>query len=97
MLAVNTGRRSPGAIGLIAAAAGAAGLISEDPVKEAASSVLTMFSLSSDNTELEVDIDNLLQLQTVFQKTSKRVQKTTNISNYFETKYKKVLQKLMRL
>ena len=69
MLAGNTGSRSPRAIGLIAVAAGAAGLILEDPVKDAACSALSVFSLCSDNTELEADVDNLIQQQTVFQKT----------------------------
>jgi len=69
MLAGNTGRRSPRAIGLIAAAAGAAGLILGDPVKDAACSALSLLSLCSDNTEPEADVDNLLHQQTVFQKT----------------------------
>ena len=74
MLAVITGSRSPRAIGLIAAAAGAAGLTLGNPVKDAACSALSTFSLCSDNTELKTDVDNLLQQQTVFQKTLERVQ-----------------------
>ena len=74
MLAGNTGSRSPGAIGLIAAAASAAGLILGDPVKVAARSALSIFSLCSDNTELEADIEKMLKQQTVFQKTLERVQ-----------------------
>ena len=66
--------RSPRAIGLIAAAAGAAGLILGDPVKGAACSALSIFSLWSDNAELEADVENLLKQQTVFQKTLERVQ-----------------------
>ena len=50
MLAGNTGSRSRRAIGLIAAAAGADGLILADPVKNAACSALSIFSLCSDNT-----------------------------------------------
>ena len=69
MLAGNTGSRSPRAIGLIAAAAGAAGLILGDRVKDAACSALSSFSLCTDKTELEADFDNLLKQQTVFQKT----------------------------
>ena len=61
MLAVNTGSRSPRAFGLFAAAAGAAGLILGDPVKDAACSALSIFSVCSDKTELEADVDNLLQ------------------------------------
>ena len=56
MLAGNTGSRSRRAIGIIAAAAGAAGLILGDPVKDAACSALSIFSLCSDNTELEADV-----------------------------------------
>ena len=74
MLAGNTGSRRPGATGLIAAAAGAAGLILEDSVKDAACSALSIFSLCSDNTELEADVENMLRQQTVFQKTLERVQ-----------------------
>ena len=64
MLAGNTGSRSPRAIGLIPAAAGAAGLILGDPVKDAACSALSIFSLCSDNTELEADVENLLKQHT---------------------------------
>ena len=64
MPAGNTGIRSPRAIGLIAAAAGAAGLILGVPVKDAACSALSIFSLCSDNTELEADVANFLQQQT---------------------------------
>ena len=74
MLAGNTGSRSPRAMGLIAAAAGAAGLILRDPVKDPACSALSIFSLCSDNTELEADVENLLKQQTKFQKTLERVQ-----------------------
>ena len=44
MLAGERNNRSPRAIGLIAAAAGAAGLILGDPLKDAACSVLSIFS-----------------------------------------------------
>ena len=82
MLAGNTGSRSPGAIGLIAAAAGAAGLILGDPVKDAACSALSIFSFCSDSTELEADVENMLKQQTVFQKTLERVQ-NRNDENFF--------------
>ena len=78
----NTGSRSRRAIGLIAAAAGAAGLILGDPVKDAACSALSIFSLCSDNTELEADVENMLKQQTVFQKTLERVQ-NRNDENFF--------------
>ena len=74
MLAGNTGSPSRRAIGLIAAAAGAVGLILGDPVKDAACSALSIFSLCSDNRELEADVENLLKQQTVFQETLERVQ-----------------------
>ena len=73
MFAGNTGSRSSRAIGLIAAAAGAAVLILGDPVKAASCSAPSIFSLCSDKTELE-DVENLLKQQTVFQKTLERVQ-----------------------
>ena len=82
MLAGNTGSRSPGAVGLIAVAAGAAGLILGDPVKDAVSSALSIFSLCSDNAELEADVENLLEQQTVFQKPLERVQ-NRNDENFF--------------
>ena len=82
MLAGNTGYRSPRAIGLIAAAAAAAGLILGDPFKDAACSALSIFSLCSDNTELEADVENMLKQQTVFQKTLERVQ-NRNDENFF--------------
>ena len=82
MLAGNTGNRSPRAIGLTAAAADAAGLILEDPVKDSACSALSIFSLCSDNTELKADVENLLKQQTVFQKTLERVQ-NRNDENIF--------------
>ena len=82
MLAGNTGSRSRRAIGIIAAAAGAAGLILGDPVKDAACSALSIFSLCSDNTELEADVENMLKQQTVFQETLERVQ-NRNDENFF--------------
>ena len=82
MLAGERGSRSPRAIGLIAAAAGAAGRILGDPVKDAACSALSSFSLCSDNTELEADVENMLKQQAVFQKTLERVQ-NKNDENFF--------------
>ena len=82
MLAGNAGSRSPRAIGLIAAAACAAGLILGDRVKVAACSALSISSLCTDNTELETDFDNLLKQQTVFQRTLERVQNRNN-ENFF--------------
>ena len=53
-----------------------------DAVKDAACSALSIFSLCSDNTELEADVENLLKQQTVFQKTLERVQ-NRNDENFF--------------
>ena len=74
MLAGERNNRSPRAIGIIAAAAGVAGLILGDPVKDAACSALSIFSLCSGNTELEADVENMLKQQTLFKKTLERVQ-----------------------
>ena len=52
------------------------------PVKDAACSALSNFSLCSDNTELEADVENMLKQQTVFQKTLERVQNRTD-ENFF--------------
>ena len=101
MLAVNTSSRSPRAIGLIAAAASTTGLILGDPVKDAACLALSTFSLCSDNTELKTDVNNLLQQQTVFQKTLKEDKlETTKTSTYWEIKcrkHKTVQQKVLSL
>ena len=78
MLAGNTGSRSRRAIGLVAAA----GLILGDLVKDAACSVLSIFNLCSDNTELEADVKDMMKQQTLFQKTLERVQ-NRNDENFF--------------
>ena len=53
-----------------------------DPVKDVACSAPSIFSLCSDNTELEADVENTLKQQTVFQKTLERVQ-NRNDENFF--------------
>ena len=83
MLAVNTGSGSPKAIGLNAAVASDAGLVLGDTVKDAACSALSILSLCSDSTELEADVNSLLQHQTVFQETLERVQ-NRNDENFFQ-------------
>ena len=60
MLARERNNRSPRSIGLIAPAAGAVGLILGDPVKDAACSALSIFSLCSEKTELEADVETML-------------------------------------
>ena len=74
----------------MAVGANAAGVILGDPVKVAACSVLSKFSLCSDIMELEAEVNNLLQQQTVFQRTLERVQ-TRNNENFLPwgNKYKK--------
>ena len=62
------------AIGIIAAATSTARQILGDPVKDVACSAQSVFRLSSDKTKLEADVGNLLQQQTVFQKTLEKVQ-----------------------
>ena len=53
-----------------------------DPLKNAACSALSTFSLCSDNTEIEADVENMLKQHTVFQKTLERVQ-NKNDENFF--------------
>ena len=83
MFAGEKNNRSRRAIGTNAAAAGAAGLILGDPVKDAACSALSIFSLCSDNTELKADVENMLKQQTVFQNTLERVE-NRNDENFFQ-------------
>ena len=82
MIAGNAGSRNPRDIGLIAAAAGAVGLILGDAVKDAAYSPLSIFRLCSDNTQLVADAENLLKQQTVLQKILERVENRNN-ENFF--------------
>ena len=58
--------RSKRAIGLIAAAARAAGLALADPVKKAACSALSIFNLRTDTTDLHNDIDGNFLLKISF-------------------------------
>ena len=53
-----------------------------DLVKDAACSALSIFSICSENTELEADVENMLNQQTVIRKTLKRVQNRNN-ENFF--------------
>ena len=82
MLGVKKSRRSPWAIGLIAAAISAAGLILGDPVKNAACSALSVFSLCSDTKEFKADVENLLRQQTDFQQALEKVH-NRNDQNFF--------------
>ena len=53
-----------------------------DPVKDAACSVLSVFSLCSDDTGLEADVENMLKQETVFRKTLESVQSRKD-ENFF--------------
>ena len=59
------------------AASGAAGLILDNPLKDAACSALSTFKLCSDNEDLKKDISTLMAQQKSFAETMKTVQ-TTN-------------------
>ena len=78
----NVDHRGKRALGLIAAAAGAAGLVFGDPVKEAACSALSIFSLCPHNKALEADVRNMMRNQQSLQDTLTRVQ-TKNDRNFF--------------
>ena len=77
-----TRSRSPRSVGLIAAAAGAAGGTLEDPVKYAALSALSIFSMCSDKKVSLADVENSVKQHTVIHRTLKRVQ-TRNDENFF--------------
>ena len=77
-----TDHRGRRALGLVAAAAGAAGLVFGDPVKKAACSALSIFSLCTENKALEADVDRILKKQEAMQNTLTRVQ-TENDRNFF--------------
>ena len=54
----------------------------DDPVKDAASLALSVFSLCSDTKEVKSDVDNLLMQQTVFEQALEKVQ-NRNDENFF--------------
>ena len=74
--------RSKRAVGIIAAAAGAAGLVLGSPVKDAACSALSIFNLCTDNKDLEENVDHVMATQKQFQAVLERVQ-TKNDENFF--------------
>ena len=74
--------RGKRALGLIAAAAGAAGLVLGDPVKEAACLALSIFSLCTEIKALEADVRNLIRNQQALQDILTRVQ-IKNDRNFF--------------
>ena len=84
MLAVNTKSRNPRAIRFKAAAAGDAGLILGDRVKDAACFAPSIFTLCSDNTDLKADVAILLKQQTVFQTTLEKFQNSNDESFFLQ-------------
>ena len=74
--------RSKRAVGIIAAAAGAAGLVLGSPVKDAACSALSIFNLCTDTKDLEENVDHVMATQKQFQAVLERVQ-TKNDENFF--------------
>ena len=61
------GTRNRRAVGILMAAAGAAGLVLGDPVKNAACSALSIFNLCTDNRELEDNVNRIMDQQRCFQ------------------------------
>ena len=82
--------RSKRAVGIFAAAAGAAGLVLGRPVKDAACSAFSIFKVCTDTKDLEENADYVLSTQKQFQAVLERVQ-TKNDENIFfwEMKLKK--------
>ena len=74
--------RSKRAVGIIAAAAGATGLVLGSPVKDAASSVLSIFNLCTDTRDLEENVDHVMATQKQFKAVLERVQ-TKNDETFF--------------
>ena len=74
--------RSKRAVGLIAAAAGATGLVLGSAVKDAACSALSIFNLCTDSKDLEEIVDHTMATQKQFQAVLERVQ-TKNDENFF--------------
>ena len=82
--------RSKRAVRIIAAAAGAAGLVLGSPVKDAACSALSIFNLCTDTKDLEKNVNDVMATQKQFQAALERVQ-TKNDENFlsWEMKLKK--------
>ena len=74
--------RSKRAVGIIAAAAGAAGLVLGSPVKDSACPALSIFNLCTDTKDLEENVDHVMATQKQFQAVLERVQ-TKNDENFF--------------
>ena len=74
--------RSKRAVGRIAAAAGATGLVLGNPVKHAACSAVSIFNLCTDTKDLEENVDHVMATQKQFQAVLERLQ-TKNDENFF--------------
>ena len=74
--------RSKRAVGIIAAAAGAIGLVLGSPIKDAACSALSIFNLCTDTKDLEENFDQIMATQNQFQAALEKVQ-TKNDENFF--------------
>ena len=82
--------RSKRAVGIIAAAAGAIGLVLESPIKEAACSALSIFNLCRDTKDLEENVDHVMATQKQFQAALEKVQTKKTMRIFFwERKLKK--------
>ena len=79
--------RSKRAVGIIAAAAGAAGLVLGSPVKDAACSALSIFNLCTDTKDLGEKVDHVMATQKQFQAVLERVQ-TKNDENFLSWEMK---------
>ena len=74
--------RSKRAVGIIAVAAGAAGLVLGSPVKDAACSALSIFNLCTDTKDLQENVDHVMATQIKFQAVLEKLQ-TKNDENFF--------------
>ena len=82
--------RSKCAVGIFAAAAGAAGLVLGSPIKDAACSVLSIFNLCTDTKDLKENVDHVMATQKQIQAVLEKVQ-TKKDENFlfWEMKLKK--------
>ena len=69
-------------MGIIAAAAVAAGLVLGSPVKDGAFSALSIFNLCTDTRDLEENVDHVMATQKHFQAVLERIQ-TKNDESFF--------------
>ena len=74
--------RNKRAVGIIAAAAGAAGLVLGSTVRDAACSALSIFNVCTDSKDLEENVDHVMATQKQCQAVLERVQ-IKNDANFF--------------